>query len=539
MTQNLLKWLLDKDIPYADMGMGRFNTEIGVCLEIEPDDLGRVVDLRKTPSLILDDYAQTQVDEGVVQYFVFPFGGRFYYTDTVEIKKLKPFRYIGKASWGTPIPEGGRVHMMIHGKYELMCGIGEYEEWAKKGSFLGFDMIGICEKDTLAGAIQFSQACKKSKLKPAIGLTKDFKYGKEVLELRLFACNKIGWESLMYINSQTQLQSIEELIPLIKDIVVIVAPAIGVDKDLLHQLKDNSVNTYYQITTTMFVDENKDIERLNNIKWFLREYGGDVRCIVNKDTYCLEEEEDHLRSILIKQGGKKRSLTKNHHFSTYDRTIGEFAEHFENDKELFKATVYQSRDSMKQLISEINFDIDTKTLHLPAFQMDEEYRDHYDNNEELFKSLISNGLESKIDFIKYDQNVVLERVAREGSLIKRGGFIDYFLILWDIVDWCNKKQIEVGPGRGCFLPGENYVTLSNNEKKLIEDIVEGDLVKNHFFGEALVVETHQYTVDEEIIELIFEDETKISCTKDHKIYTSNRGWVEADNLKNTDEVVFY
>lgn len=41
----------------------------------------------------------------------------------------------------------------------------------------------------------------------------------------------------------------------------------------------------------------------------------------------------------------------------------------------------------------------------------------------------------------------------------------------------------------------------------------------------------------ELIELDF-GETKIQCTPDHEIYTNNRGWVEAQNLTEDDEVVF-
>ena len=38
-------------------------------------------------------------------------------------------------------------------------------------------------------------------------------------------------------------------------------------------------------------------------------------------------------------------------------------------------------------------------------------------------------------------------MIKELEVIKQG-FIDYFLILWDICNWCRKNGVQVGPGRG-------------------------------------------------------------------------------------------
>ncbi|MDR1497198.1 MAG: DNA polymerase III subunit alpha [Puniceicoccales bacterium] len=41
-----------------------------------------------------------------------------------------------------------------------------------------------------------------------------------------------------------------------------------------------------------------------------------------------------------------------------------------------------------------------------------------------------------------------ERVDYELSIIAGTGFIDYFLIVWDFIDWARRHDISVGPGRG-------------------------------------------------------------------------------------------
>ncbi len=43
---------------------------------------------------------------------------------------------------------------------------------------------------------------------------------------------------------------------------------------------------------------------------------------------------------------------------------------------------------------------------------------------------------------------LVERLDFELSIIGKTGFIDYFLVVWDFIDWAKKQNIPVGPGRG-------------------------------------------------------------------------------------------
>ena len=44
--------------------------------------------------------------------------------------------------------------------------------------------------------------------------------------------------------------------------------------------------------------------------------------------------------------------------------------------------------------------------------------------------------------------VLIERVDFELGIIAKTGFVDYFLVVWDFIDWAKKQGIPVGPGRG-------------------------------------------------------------------------------------------
>jgi len=109
------------------------------------------------------------------------------------------------------------------------------------------------------------------------------------------------------------------------------------------------------------------------------------------------------------------------------------------------------------------------------------------------------------------------------------------LIVQDIVNWVGLQGWLPGPGRGCFLP-DTRVKMSNGLMKNISDIKIGDMVLDCDGNRQRVYDTLIYEVDEEIIELYF-GEIIIRCTKDHKFLTTNRGWVEAQNLTEEDDVL--
>lgn len=90
---------------------------------------------------------------------------------------------------------------------------------------------------------------------------------------------------------------------------------------------------------------------------------------------------------------------------------------------------------------------------------------------------------------------------------------------------------------GCF-EKNSLVTLSNGEQVPISQISEGTYILsyNHKTKEQevkKVIKSINQKLDKEWCKLVF-DKTEIICTKDHKIWTENRGYIEAQNLLSTD-----
>lgn len=110
------------------------------------------------------------------------------------------------------------------------------------------------------------------------------------------------------------------------------------------------------------------------------------------------------------------------------------------------------------------------------------------------------------------------------------------------------KFVSIFQFTGC-LAGGTHVTMSNGTIKPIEQVKVGDDVL------TFDTTTRQFTVrpvpetfdhgPKECIEVQFEPSvpgvlhlgTSIVCTPNHEFYTSNRGWVRADELTPDDDVI--
>lgn len=87
-------------------------------------------------------------------------------------------------------------------------------------------------------------------------------------------------------------------------------------------------------------------------------------------------------------------------------------------------------------------DLSTMPLRLPKFDIPEEFPSA---GAYLHKLVVAGAKE------RYGNPIpehVIERLKEEKRIIGQMGFDDYFLIVWDVINWARAQGIRVGPGRG-------------------------------------------------------------------------------------------
>lgn len=405
-----------------------------------------------------------------VDGFVYEFCGKWYLQAGEEVT-MQPLKNIGK-----PKQKLNTNHFLgVHSGNELLNGVGLYSDWIKKAKFLGVQTLGICEKNSVGGSIDFQKQCLKNGIKPIIGLTIDVKRGLETYTVKCYCKNFIGWQNLLKftykINVEDEINIDEKfLLDNLEGLFVVIDPKSSkfLDYSLLTE--------YYQLDTVYFEEENKDMEYANTLKSFLN---SDMKPILIFDAYYLEQEEWEVREKLWGIAKSYDYKTKNQYFKNNDQFAIELMQMFVKGNSSWVKLFKEAENNLNNLVEECNFTYDTTSRHLPKYVMTEEESKTFSSNEQLFMHLIKKGFaEKKID--KSLQQKYVNRLKKEIEVLKKGNVIDYFLITRDILNFARSKDILIGIGRGSA--GGSLVSFLLGIIKI--NPMEFDLIFERFLNEG-------------------------------------------------------
>lgn len=146
------------------------------------------------------------------------------------------------------------------------------------------------------------------------------------------------------------------------------------------------------------------------------------------------------------------------------------------------------------------------------------------SNVDFLRKVILTGLESKIAdgyIAESDKPIYIERIKNELSVIKKGGFTDYILLVWDFINFCKKNNIATGMGRGSA--AGSLILYLIGVTNVIDPIKHG-LYFERFISEArikkIVVDGEEYLDGS----LLPDVDTDIAHDDRHKVieYMSNK-----------------
>lgn len=469
MTETLSKWLEENKMVVSESELDGSDIitieEVGTFLYLQPFD-GKIID--EDFAFILSDEEFDILDEKKVNYILFEFGSKFYYSGIKKDKNrynelvFKPefndFKYLGKTSEPKVMDF---VHLGVHSEYEMMNGSGSCETWAKKASFMECKAVGICDKNTMAGVLSFQTACEKKKIKSIIGETvtvainySEEKQNQETFELKFFILNYDGWKNLLLINKAINVDY-NGFIPdtllytLGKGLCCVVPKESKLNyvKDdkkaaikLIAKYKKVFDQVFYQIDTVEYVSQQLFRKHLENIDTYLCNYRKMLKPILINDSYYLDKEESELKSILNKVNNKATPESNDQYFKSVADTINAYEEWIENVEPLFEAIVTGIENASK-LSDSIDFRINTGERKLPHFEVKDV--------EGAFFEELEKGINERLGHLKpKEMKKYMKQIETECSVIVPNGLCDYFMILWDIIKWCHDNDINVGTGRG-------------------------------------------------------------------------------------------
>ena len=313
--------------------------------------------------------------------------------------------------------------------------------------------MGICEKNTLAGAMKFQTACQNAGIRPIQGMEivianeeKDLRY-----TVKAFVKNKQGWQNLLEINKILNVDKNQVLreqdLPKYREGLFIIVDPKTTDYDSLPLQMKRDETLYYQLDTVVYEKEDRDKKYLQNLKKF---FDSNLLPIAMCDAYYLEKEWGPIRKKLNSIAKVVNYESNNQYFKSYFEYFNELEVMFpENDFDIFYEYWQLATDNLNYIALNCNFEIETQVRHMPSYYMTDEEALQYEDNKQMFEDLIYQGVEDHPELLeKYGEDLVAERLDNEITIIEEGGVEDYFLTLRDIINFCKKEKILLGSGRG-------------------------------------------------------------------------------------------
>lgn len=432
MLDDLRSYLDSSGIKYtiADDNLSIGAKTCHICSEVG----GKIIDIKSWGLL---DYC----DE--YDWQIFSFGGRWYYSTNKEAT-LTPLEYVGEAK----LPLFMRSFLGVHGAMEILSGSRLYPEWVQKAKFLGLESLGICERNTLSGAVKFQLACKKAGIKPIIGMSFNVKTPTIDFVVKAFVRDEEGWANMLKISKAVSIDNVgfiplEQLLECEQGLSVIVDPK-STDYKLFEGL--GIVNWYYTLDTSEYVSSNADNDFFTNLGSFVDSH---LEPIAAPDAYYLERDHAYAIEMLNAIKGKvTKKFTTKHWFMDENEYFAELEELFKGAKKAEKFFV-EACQNLEKVSNGCNFTIpemSPSARHLPEYNMTPEELEKYGTANVMLESLVAEGLHTKIPSKLHPR--YLAQIKLELEVLDLGNVRHYFLILWDIIRWSREQGILVGIGRG-------------------------------------------------------------------------------------------
>ncbi len=367
------------------------------------------------------------------------------------------------------------THLHVHTEYSLLDGSSKIKEITKQAKELGMNSLAITDHGVMYGAIDFYRAAKDVGIKPIIGcevyVAPGSRFTKEAGEnenryyhLILLAENNKGYENLckivskgfvdgFYYKPRVDYEVLEEFH---EGIICLSACLAGeVQRHLAQEnyeegkaaaekyLKIFGEGNYFLEMQDHGIPEQQTVNQ--QLLRLSKDIGVDLVC-TNDVHYTYKDDVEAHDILLCIQTGKLKS--------DEDRMRYEGGQYYlkspEEMAELFKYAP-QALENTQKIADRCNVDFEFGVTKLPNFDVPEGYTPWT-----YLKELCEKGLEKRYPVMRGEEDPncsatkeeLQERLDFELNTIKDMGYIEYFLIVWDFIDYAKRNGIPVGPGRG-------------------------------------------------------------------------------------------
>ena len=355
-------------------------------------------------------------------------------------------------------------HLHVHTEYSLLDGFSRLDWLIPRIKELGMSSCAITDHGSMFGVVDFYKKCKKNGIKPIIGCEvyvaprsmseKDPMIDKYSSHLILLAENNDGYKNLIKIVSDSYTEGFyykprtdKEQLRKYSDGIICLSACLNGEIPKALMARDYELAKKLSIEyREIFGKDNFFLELQDHNLFEDKEVNAgllklskelDIPLVATNDSHYVRREDSENHDILLCIQMQKivddptRMKFPNDEFYLKSRAEME---------ELFSFAP-ESIDNTLKIAERCNVEFDFNTYHIPSFEVPDGM-----TALDYMRKLCYLGLEDRYGADVDDE--IKERLDYEIDVIANMGYIEYFLIVWDFINFAKSNNIIVGPGRG-------------------------------------------------------------------------------------------
>lgn len=367
------------------------------------------------------------------------------------------------------------VHLHVHNDGSLLDGKGQIEEYISRAKELGQTSIALTNHGNMVTLFNMYEKCKAEGIKLIIGCEFYVKVEDKRYHLVLLAKNKQGYENLLQLqyfsfmkNFHSKPQITYEELRNCREGLICLTACIGgeLGKAILENAGEEFVYSIVNKLEEIFKSDlyleiqpnsipgqvivNKEIVKISE---YLH-----IPLVVTTDCHYARKEDSLSHDTLLCMSTKAlKQAEKRFRFTGDSFYMMSSDEIFENLNYLNEYSIHEAINNTDLIANMCNVEIETNRNLLPKVS---------DNAKMELARLCNVGFKRRLEqgcFEGLDINKVVDRIKTELKDYTDKGYADYFLIVEDLIRYCEKESIPVGGGRGSVCGSEVAFILGITE----------------------------------------------------------------------------
>lgn len=341
----------------------------------------------------------------------------------------------------------------VHSAYTLLHSTLDIPSYVAKGKAHGYTALGLADVNVLTGVYEFYKTASEQKIQPLLGMTVEMPGlldEAHAYPFILYAKNWTGFQALMQLSYLLSVEPLDNTLiwqtiqDSRADLVYISADRhtelqtaiIRQDNQLANQLLDQLNRLVSAVYIGLPLTPDRPLER-ERIELFANER--QIPLVVGQLINSFSA--DDYPSLKILEAIDLNETDKPFDLSLLTSQGATYLRSYQTLKEGYQQLgLAQVIENTQALISQLKVDWPEQTQYLPTFPTPKNLSS---------KDYLAELTHQQLKELQLDASTTYtERLDYELKVIDSMGFNDYFLIVWDIIGYCRKKGIRIGPGRG-------------------------------------------------------------------------------------------